>query len=378
MSKEQLYNERLDIIKKCTMHEPVPYIPVISLAQTWAIAYAGETAATTFTSFEKECEVYAKNLIDLNFDATLLFGMNRPLALYESFGASPWFFSKDGITIQNMDNVLLQETEIDEFIENPLKFMRNKMLYRRYPALRKGFFARMKALANGANLMMEFGQKNARIEEFLKENVGAPLLAGDLLEPALDRYIGYRSFAEGMKDLRKRPEKVLAACDAMYPIVAPAPGPKAPFPYTFFPVVSATYLSRNNFEKFWWPTAKRAIGDVINAGGKVIIAMEGSWSHMYDFFKEFPKGSIVAFIEADDFIQAKKDIGDEICICGGMNTSLLRNGTAQENIDYIKNIIDSIGKEGWMVSQNQCLLSSGDVNPENVKAVIDFVHEYTA
>lgn len=377
MTYQEKYDRNLATIKAFANHEKVDYVPVGSMGQTWAISYAGETADSTFTSVEKEFEVYAKHLLDIDFDATALFGMNRPLAMYDSLGYSAFFFSKDRITLQHQDNKIINEDEIEEYTQNPLKFIRNKGLYRRYPALRQDFPADIAALGNALQLMMAHGAKTQAIPGFLRDNVGVPCIGGDLMEPALDRYICYRNFQNGMADLRRHPNEVLAALEATYPLVAPTPMPKEDFPWAFFPVVTATYLSRKMFEKFFWPTAKRAMEGIIQTGGKVLIAMEGTWDRFYDYLTEFPKGSIIAVLESDDMIQAKKDIGDVVALAGGMPVQLLREGTRQENIDYVKHIIDECGKEGIMMMQSQGLLSPGDVNVDNLRATVDFIHEYT-
>lgn len=378
MNYQEKYDKRLAMLNGFADHEKLDYVPVASMAQTWAMDYAGETAETTFTSVEKEFEVYGKHLKELDFDATALFGMNRPLQLYNSLGYSAFFFSKDHITLQHQDNRIINDDEIEEYIQNPLKFIRNKGLYRRYPVLRQDFPTDIAALGEGLKMMMAFGEKNAQIPEYLRNHVGAPCFGGDLMEPALDRYICYRSFQNGMADLRRRPQLVLDALEATYPLVAPTPLPKQPFPWAFFPVVTATYLSRKMFDKFFWPTAKRSIEGILNTGGKVIVALEGKWAHVYDHFLEFPKGSIICALEDDDFIQAKKAIGDTVALAGGMPVQLMREGTKQQNIDYVKNIIDECGSEGIMFMPSQGLLSPGDVNVDNLRATIDFIHEYTS
>jgi uroporphyrinogen-III decarboxylase len=97
---------------------------------------------------------------------------------------------------------------------------------------------------------------------------------------------------------------------------------------------------------------------------------------VYDHLLELPKGSVVAMLEADDMIQAKKDIGDKVALCGGMRAELLRDGTKQQNIDAVRRIIDECGMEGIMMAQTPCLLSPGDVNPDNIKAGCEFVRDY--
>lgn len=369
------YNKNVELFKKAMNHEKVDHVPVVSFGQTWALGYAGETYETAFTSTEKEFDVYAKNLKEIGFNGTLLFGMNRPLQMYDELGYSAFFFSKDKVTIQHKDNSVLADYEIDEYISDPLKFVRNKVLYRRYPALRQNSPNDMAALGKALQNMMAFAEKNNQVPAYLEEKVGVPMITGNLVEPALDRYICYRGFQNGMADLRRRPEKALEAIEATYPIVAVS-GPQPEFPFAFYPVVTVTYLGRPAFEKFFWPTYKRTADEIISSGGKIVTCMEGKWSHVYDHLLEFPKGTIMACVESDDFIQAKKDIGDKVCLLGGMPTQLLRDGTVQENIDYVRNIIDTCGTEGIVLCPSTGLLSPGDVNPENMKAVCEFAQTY--
>jgi len=81
MDYAKKYDDNLALIKRAANHEKTERIPTLSMAQTWAISYAGETAASTFTSVEKEFDVYSKHLHDIPFDGICLFGMNRPIPM---------------------------------------------------------------------------------------------------------------------------------------------------------------------------------------------------------------------------------------------------------------------------------------------------------
>lgn len=373
----ELFDKRVQMLDNVMNHVENEYVPTVSLAQTWAMSYAGETASTTMTSQKKEFEVYSKYLIDLGFDMTLLFAMNRPLEVYDKLGYSPFFFSADDITLQNQDACLIPDEELDEFIADPITFMRNKMMYRRYPAFRE---EPMKSVVLSMVRMMKFNMKNQSMNKYLRKNVGVPtLVAGDLYEPALDRYVGWRSFAKGMTDMRRRPEKVLEALDAIYDqVTLPMPGEKKPFPLAFAPVTSATYLNQKQFEKFFWPHFKKLADTVIADGGRFACALEGTWGpQKYEMFKEFPKGKMLLFLEGDDIVEVHKVLGDHCALSGGMDAELLRSGTPQQNIDKAKEVLDACGTTGILLSPGKCLLSPNDAKAENMKAVNDFVHEYT-
>lgn len=375
MDKSALFDKRIELLRAAAKHEKVDHVPILTMGQTWAISYAGTTAEEALSSPQREYEVYAKHLHDMPFDGALFFGMNRPLRVYDSLGFSPAFISSDGVTLQSRDLSVLAEKDIDAFIQDPMMCLKSAV-YRRYPALQGDVDTAVSALAKAVQELQKFGAKNAGVNAYLRENVGVPFVIGGPVQPALEKYIFLRGFNDGFKDLRRRPEKVLEALEAAYTLVDPALGSGSDYPWRMSPVTTPTYLNRKNFEKFFWPTAKRGYEKVINNGETVFMFMEGNWEHVYDHLLEFPKGSIIAFIENGDFIKAKKDIGDKVALVGGMPVQLMREGTVQQNIDHVRNIIDTCGMEGIMFAPTLGLLSPGDVNPENMRAICEFVQTY--
>ena len=102
---------------------------------------------------------------------------------------------------------------------------------------------------------------------------------------------------------------------------------------------------------------------------------EGENSQFYEFLKEAPRGHLVLQLEIDDVFEAKKALGDRVCICGGMPCSLLHNGTVKENIAYAKRLIDEMGP-GYIFSPDKMVSYPVDCKAENLKAVNDFVRDY--
>ena len=61
-----------------------------------------------------------------------------------------------------------------------------------------------------------------------------------------------------------------------------------------------------------------------------------------------------------------------------MTSALLGNGTPQECVDSAKKLIDEIGRDGgFILSQNKMLSYKEDCRRENLKAVSDFVLNYS-
>ncbi|MCI8893591.1 MAG: hypothetical protein HFI41_02880 [Lachnospiraceae bacterium] len=369
-----LYEERLNRIKTtCNLEEP-DRVPIISMIQTYAVAYGNGKTQECIENKETEFSVFRKYLEDFYFDGTYLFGVNRPVKMFQMLGNSMFFVAKDGITLQHRDNCILEDDEIEEYIQDPFRFLKKIGLPRRYPELRKPFPQNLQALGAVLQEMLKFKGYTDQLPARLEKELQMPLVSPTLSEPPLDRYVGYRSFSKGMVDLRRRPEAVLRAVDATYQIVAPPPVPLPDFPFIFLPVVTTNYISRKQFEQFFWPSCKKLILQYLGLGAKVVIGFEGKCSHIYDCFLELPKGSVVALIEESDIVQAKKDIGHHVAISGGIPIRLLKNGTKQQCIDHVKRMIQECGPGGgFMLTMDKAPLSAADVNPENLRAVTEFV-----
>lgn len=377
MNYPEMYDRREKLVRDVVDSGKGDHVPVISMAQTWAMSYAGTDAYETFTTVDHELEVYGKHLKEIPFDCTLLFGMNRPIELNMCLGYAPFFFSDDRITLQNRDSQLLPWEEMDEYISDPIKYMRNKMLYRRYPAYRKNAFG---AMMKSVSKLLAFKKKCDSLPEYLRTNVGTPVLISnlDLVEPALDRYVGWRTFANGMVDLRRHGDKVHEALDATYEeVVKPAAGQRESFPYAFAPVVSATYLNQKQYDEFFWPTFRKMADMIVDNGGKLAVALEGRWGgSKVERFLELPSRSLVLFLEDDDLPETKKIIGDSFAICSGVSTPLVANGTPEENVEYVKRMLGEVGTDSLILATGKCWLSPSDARAENLQAVCEFAHSY--
>lgn len=105
--------------------------------------------------------------------------------------------------------------------------------------------------------------------------------------------------------------------------------------------------------------------------------LEGEWESKYDWLNSLPKNFAVGIVEGDDIFEAKKRIGDNITIAGGMPLQMLKLGKKEECIDYAKKLIDELAPGGgYIFTSSRELLSKGDVNHENLVETHNFVHEY--
>jgi hypothetical protein len=285
-------------------------------------------------------------------------------------------------TFQWQDRSPMKVEDYPAFIADPMNFIFEEMMPKRSLELSKPWPRNAVALAKGA---LAFGMYLATLGgTFARwtEQYGCPPLLAGISDPPMDFLSDhYRGFQGIMLDIKRHPDEVVAACDAMYPLalrmaMTSFGGPPAPFPLVFLPLHVPTYLRPVDFERFYWPTFSRLINDLAGFGYKCLLFLEGDWEPHFPFLAQLPKGHVVGMLE-QKIIEAKAAIGDTICLAGGLDTDLLGYGTPDECVAQAKKVIDACAPGGgFILGGGKALLSPNDAKPENLQAVTKFVMEY--
>ena len=103
--------------------------------------------------------------------------------------------------------------------------------------------------------------------------------------------------------------------------------------------------------------------------------IEGDYTSRLDIIKDIPAGKAMYTFEATDLLQAKKILGDRVCIRGNVPGSLLATGTPDDVKRYCRNLIDTVGRDGGFILDTATSLD--DARPENVHAMFDVVGAYS-
>jgi hypothetical protein len=167
--------------------------------------------------------------------------------------------------------------------------------------------------------------------------------------------------------------------DRIFPILtgaAVAGAKRIGNPRVFIPLHRGSdgFLSRKQFETFYWPWMKKLFLTLIGEGLTPCPFVEGDYASRLEYFGDLPKGKIMAFMDATDIFRAKEVLGDRICIAGNMPVSLLQMGTPDQIKEYTKKLIDVVGKGGGFVMSARTVLD--DARPELVKVWADFTRKY--
>ncbi|MCM1566817.1 uroporphyrinogen decarboxylase family protein [Dehalobacter sp. 4CP] len=386
MSNEMTpYQERSNRIFKTINLEQADRVPVLGTYGTWCAYYAGYTPAQVDIDLDKCAKAIAKVATDIPVDMLHMVS-NNPAALLQSLGSKNYnYLSKDNI-IQYSDEQagIMSGDEYPEFNKDPLRFIVEKILPRKFAELAKSSPAKDVALARGAMHFAIYGAKSGGITGALAQQ-GMPLLGDGVLMHPIDLIADmYRGIKGMFGDMRRRPEVVLEAIEALLPVILRfgmgqvhmAP-PKATPKVLFLPMHLPTMMKLADFDKFYWPAFKKMMDFFAAQNVCVLGFYEGDWSRYYDHLQELSAKKSFGWFEHANFKEIKQSLKDTMCIVGLFPATLLQYGTEQECIAKAKEILDIMAPGGgYIFATDRELIAAQDGKSKNIIAVNKFVMEY--
>jgi uroporphyrinogen-III decarboxylase len=134
------------------------------------------------------------------------------------------------------------------------------------------------------------------------------------------------------------------------------------------------FMSIKQFEKFYWPTLKKAILTNIDLGYIAAPFWEGIWDDRLEYLLELPKGKVIFHNEKTDLVKAKAILGNHMCIQGGVPPTILQAGSPQEVEEHCKKLIKTVGKNGGFILGPGSAIDYA--KPANIKAMVDSAKKY--
>jgi uroporphyrinogen-III decarboxylase len=188
-----------------------------------------------------------------------------------------------------------------------------------------------------------------------------------------------RGMSGTMTDMFRRPDKLMEMCEFILEktLERPLPLPNENGYIRIFMTNtrgSDDFLSMKQFQTFYWPTFKKLVMTLIERGATPCIFFEGNFTSRLEYLLEFPKGKLLARFDTTDIFRAKEILKDHLCIEGNVPSSLLQVGTVEQVKEHCKKLIDVVGKGGGYILAPRS--STDEVNPANLKAMIEFTKEY--
>ena len=402
------YRQRVQrFIDVCQLRKP-DRVPVSPTMGFFPAIYAGITVKESMYDYEKMAAAWQKYTFEFEPDASPGMhhaGAGKALEMldYRLFKWAGYGLPED-IPYQCIEKEYMKPEEYNELIDDPSAFMLKRYLGRicgKLEALQKvpsffnylefpTFLGILRAFGEpdvreALGTLLEAGKEAARwssVTAAASRNINAhgfPSLGGGFSKAPFDA-LGdtLRGTIGIMKDMYRRPEKVIEAVERLTPLLAEL-GKGSRFggsPLIMLPLHKGAdgFMSDAQYRKFYWPSLKAVILALIEEGLVPCLFAEGGYNSRLDVLKELPPGKTIWYFDQTDMARAKKEIGDRICIMGNVPSYLLLGVTADKTRDYCKKLIDVAGKDGGFI------LSTGAgvdlAIAENLKAVIDTAKTY--
>ena len=360
MNRKSEVAERAALLTATVKHEKTERIPIMSNAWNWKVYDAGFTLSEALYNGKKYTKVLEHYFDNYHADFMFETGSRNPFIYTQYLGSDKRYIIDDEKKIMNVvDESYLEPEEYDELINDPMKFIWEKFLPRKCPNLAqekngKVYIDSMYAYINWLNGYLGYGKT-------LAKKYGVPLLT-DLYAPfyMMNGMEIMLDFMRGMRglsvDLRRQPEKVKAAVDALDSIFEPkmegytgmhGHNPEAAFDGAMV-FIATSMLSPKQFETFYLPWLNRTKDFAVEHDKTVIIFAESENSRFYEFLKDLPEGHFAILAEQNDIFNTKKELPN-MCVMGGMPVELLGKAKPEECVDYAKKLIDELAVDGGYI-----------------------------
>jgi uroporphyrinogen-III decarboxylase len=283
------------------------------------------------------------------------------------------------------EGAFVKPDEYDALIEDPTGFLFNVWLPRVSTDVSAmgeptSFRNNLSFVKGGMAMLSYFNAFGTQIARMRTESGTVSAISGILKAPLdiiADKLRGYLGL---VTDLHERPDKVLAACEALMPhllhVALSGADPDKNVPIGFWMHRGCVpFVSMKHFENIYWPTFKPIVEELWKNGHQVLFYAEGSWDAHLDSFAELPDQAIVYHVDMGDIFEVHKKIGHKFCISGGIPNYLLSMGTPDEVRDCCKKVIDGVAGDGGYIMDAGAIVQN-DAKIENVQAMTDCTREY--
>jgi len=390
---EQLYAERLKRYVTAMRNEKPDKIPIRPFVAEFTAKYAGYTCQEVAHDYEKAFVAARKCAADFDWDAVVGNMVYVWTGLTQAIGLK--YYGTPGIDVPadtgfqyrepSEEKAFMKPDEYDQLIEDPTGFLFNVWLPRvshdvsamDQPTSLRNNLSFLKGGMAMLNYFNAFGQQNALLRS---ESGTVSAIAGILKAPMdiiADKLRGYVGL---VMDLIERPEKVLAACQALIPHLTytalSGADPDKNVPITIWMHRGCVpFVTMDHFNNIYWPTLKPIIEEIWANGHQVLFYAEGDWNAHLKSFAELPDKSIIYHADRGDIFEVHKAIGHKFCLSGGIPNFLLSYGTEDQVRDYCKKVIDGVAGDGGYIMDASAIMQN-DAKTENLRAMTEFTREY--
>ncbi len=307
----------------------------------------------------------------------------------------------DNLTIQAVEGEYMSGDEYKEFAADPTNFWMKKYLPRVMPTLAPlamlTEFPRVSENVDIIDLMVPFGLPP--FQEMLKTLMeagnelmkmlgavgqtgamiagsGFPSMGLNIVKTPFD-YLGdtVRGTKGILTDMYRRPKDLQAACEAYVPVLINAvvnasDRNSAPCALYVLHKGADGFMSKAQFEKFYWPYWKQVMLALYEEGITSYLFIEGSYNQRLEYLAEMPAKSLVCHFDKTDMRRVKDVLSDQHIIAGNVPASLMSTGTTDDVRAYCDDLLQLFEGKSYILAHGCYFENTSD---EKLHAFIDSV-----
>jgi hypothetical protein len=405
---EQLYKERTNRLwGALTLKEP-DRVPVQLPSEAFPAYYIGSDLRTVMYDYKVLRRAWMKFIHDFEMDTFRGPGLIHPARVLEILDHKLYKWPGHGLgpdvsLYQYVEGEYMKPDEYDALITDPSDFATRVFLPRVMGAL--GPLQHLSPLTSplimNTTFITPFTRPDVRQAYALTIKAGAEMerwqrYVNDCSRAALE--IGIPSTRGGMAlapfdtlgdslrgtqqvfmDMYRRPEKVFKALDVIADFTIRQAIEQANASDGFlvgFPLHKGddTFMSRQQFDTFYWPSLKKVILALIKEGLMVSLFAEGRYTNRLERISELPRGWVEWHFDQTDMAKAKEILGSKACISGNIPASLLCTGTPAQIKEYCRKLIETCAKGGGYILTGGASVT--ETNAANLNAITEAAKEY--
>ncbi len=412
-SGSERYQEREQRILDTIELRETDRVPVSFFNTFWAAKYAGMSCEQAMYDYKGLSDAMRRAILELEPDDfvcshfMLSLGPTMEMIGYKQLQWPGHDGLNPDVSFQYMDREYMAANEYDDFLLDPTGFYLHKYLPRlatafeplaNLPEYSSVYYTRVvhslavyakpevrEALETMIRAGEEMQQMLSEAFSFIEEmkEKGYPLAwvaSGHAPFDVISDYL--RGSKGGMLDMFRNKDKLLESLDKLAEFIPKnmiSSAKKLPGKIVFIPLHWGLdgFMSPAQFELFFWPSFRKVLITLIDAGFYPCVLWEGDCTSRLEVIKDVPAGKCVYFFERTDVFKAKEVLGDTVCIRGSVPVSLMITGTPDDVRGYCRKLIDVVGKGGGFIMDSGVGIPD-EAKPENVRAMFEFTREYSA
>ncbi|NOY82440.1 MAG: hypothetical protein GXP31_15685 [Kiritimatiellaeota bacterium] len=392
-SPEELYRERLKRYATALRNEKPDCVPIRPFVAEFTAKYCGYTCQEVTHDYEKAFDAVRRCAADFDWDAVVANMVYVWTGLTEAIGLK--YYGVPGIEVPPdmgfqyreppPEQAWMKPEEYDQLIDDPTGYLFNVWLPRVSADVAPlgepvTFRNNLSFLKGGMAMLSYFNAFGPQIERLRTETGTVSAIAGILKAPfdiIADKLRGYIGLT---MDVMERPDKVMAACEALAPhlvhVAHTSADPACTVPVGFWMHRGCVpFVTPETFDRFYWATTKPVIEELWARGHQVLFYAEGDWNRHLDRFAELPDQSIVYHVDQADIFETHRKIGHKFCLSGGIPNVLLALGAPQEVREYCRKVIEGVGRDGGYILDASAIVQNA-ARIENIQAMTEAGREF--